>query len=71
MRRLVRSRAYARTRAVTGALFIALGAAIVVRTLLMLGLDLREIPALVLGAALIVLGLLRVRDYATLRRTVR
>ena len=71
MRRLVRSPGYARVRAVTGSLFIVFGAVIVIRSVAMLGLDAREIPALVLGAALIGLGALRLRDLRRLGATQR
>jgi len=63
VRQIVRSRAYARARAVSGTLFIVLGAAILIRTVVSLGVELREVPALVLGCALVGLGALRLRDY--------
>jgi hypothetical protein len=68
MKRFTQSASYARLRAVTGVLFIALGLAIVVRTVAILGFDLRGIGPLVMGAALVALGAFRLRDYAAVRR---
>jgi len=69
MRRFAQSRAYLRVRAFTGSLFIAFGAAIIVRTVLAVHVDMRAIPALVLGLALVALGTLRLRDYVRLRKS--
>jgi hypothetical protein len=63
MKRFVRSDAFARTRAVTGTLFIALGAAIVVRTFAKTGLAWTVTPSVVLGGAMILLGIVRIRDF--------
>jgi hypothetical protein len=67
VRRFAQSRSYLRIRAFTGAMFVAFGAVIVVRTLLVVHLDLKAIPALVLGLALVALGTIRLRDYLRLR----
>jgi hypothetical protein len=63
VRRFARSPGYLRFRAILGALYAMLGAILLVRTFAAFGLRLTEIPALVLGGALITLGTLRVRDY--------
>jgi hypothetical protein len=66
----VRSRAYVRARVVTGCLFIGFGLTILVRSVLVAGWDVRALIApLVLGAALVALGVLRIRDFLSLRRT--
>ncbi|MBD5606232.1 MAG: hypothetical protein IAI48_14270 [Candidatus Eremiobacteraeota bacterium] len=68
MKRLVRSEGYARARLVTGALFVVLGIAVIVRTFAAAGLSGQAIPACVLGLAMILLGGFRFRDYAAARR---
>ena len=67
MNRFVRSPAYVKVRAVTGTIFFALGALIVVRTVATIGLGLPALVPLVMGAALMGLGALRVRDFLRLR----
>ncbi|MBD5635358.1 MAG: hypothetical protein IAI49_12845 [Candidatus Eremiobacteraeota bacterium] len=69
MRNFARSEGYAKARLVTGTLFALLGATLVVRTLLLVGADAKAIPALVLGGAMIALGVLRFRDYRAARRS--
>jgi hypothetical protein len=68
MRRLVRSEGYARARLVTGTLFAVLGVAIVARTIAAAGLGWADLPAFVLGAAMIALALVRFREYVAARR---
>ncbi len=63
MRKFVRSSAYVRARLVTGALFIAFGIVIFVRTASDVGANASAIPAYVLGAAMLALGAFRWRDY--------
>jgi hypothetical protein len=67
MRRFARSYGYLRLRAVLGALYAMLGIILLFRTFSVFGLRLTEIPAVVLGIALISLGSMRVRDYVTRR----
>ncbi len=67
MKRFVRSEGYARARLVSGALFMFLGAAMIVRSALTVGANWKLLPAFVLGAAMIVLGGLRYRDYLAMR----
>ena len=67
MNRFVRSAAYVKTRAVTGAIFIVLGAVLIWRTVSIAGLGVPSIAPIVLGLALAGLGVLRVRDYLRLR----
>jgi hypothetical protein len=67
MTRFTRGPAYVRLRAVTGTLFIVFGVAIVVRTLVLFGVGLFSIAPLVMGVALVGLGVLRLRDYLRLR----
>ena len=62
------SEGYARARLVTGTLFAVLGAAIVVRTIAAAGLSWADLPAFVLGAAMVALALVRFRDYIAARR---
>ncbi len=62
------SEGYARARLVTGALFAVLGAAIVVRTIAAAGLNWADLPAFVLGAAMIGLAVIRFRDYVAAKR---
>jgi hypothetical protein len=64
----VRSEAYARARLVTGTLFAVLGAAIIVRTIAAAGLSWADLPAFVLGAAMIALAVVRCREYAAAKR---
>jgi len=68
VKRFVRSETFARTRLVTGGLFILLGIAIVVRTVAEVGLVGAAVPAYVLGGAMIALGAFRFRDYRAMRR---
>jgi hypothetical protein len=68
MKRFVRSAAYMRMRAVTGSLFVLFGITIVVRTVAVIGFDGRAIVPLVMGAALLALGTIRLREYLILRR---
>jgi hypothetical protein len=67
MKRFVCSEGYARARLVSGALFVILGAVVIVRTLAVTGASLSALPACVLGAAMIALGSLRYRDYLAAR----
>ncbi|GAC1476228.1 MAG: hypothetical protein PVSMB8_02990 [Vulcanimicrobiaceae bacterium] len=64
----MRSDAYVRARLVTGALFVAFGIAIVVRTATEVGPDPKAVPAYVLGAAMAALGAFRMRDYARAKK---
>jgi hypothetical protein len=68
VRNLVRSEGYARARLVTGSIAAVLGAILIARTLASTGLSFKVIPACVLGAAMIALGIVRFRDYAAARR---
>jgi len=65
--RFVRSPGYVKVRAFSGGLFIVLGAVILVRTVLIIGIGLAAIAPLVMGIALVGLGALRWRDYLRLR----
>ncbi|GAC1308150.1 MAG: hypothetical protein NVSMB21_13050 [Vulcanimicrobiaceae bacterium] len=71
MKKFVRGETFARARLVSGALFVLLGIAIVVRTIAEVGLSGSAIPAYVLGTAMIALGAFRFRDYMALRRRTR
>ena len=62
MNRLNNNPAYTRVRGVFGLLFIGLGAAIVFQIAHGVGLRLEAIPGLLLGAAMIVLGYVRIRN---------
>lgn len=66
MRKLVASSGYQRFRALLGAGFIVLGAVTVWRSLALAGLGTQSIPSLVLGAAMIALGVIRLRDFLAL-----
>jgi hypothetical protein len=66
MRKLVRSSGYQRLRALLGAGFIVLGAVVLYRTVAIAGIGTKSIPSFVLGAAMIALGALRLRDYLAL-----
>lgn len=63
MRKLVRSSGYQRFRALLGAGFIVLGAITLYRTVAIAGVGTHSIPSFVLGAAMIALGVLRLRDF--------
>jgi hypothetical protein len=65
--KFTRGPAYLRLRAVTGTLFVVLGLAILIRTVASFGIGLVSVAPLVLGAALVALGTLRVRDYVRFR----
>jgi uncharacterized membrane protein len=67
VRRFAQSYGYLRFRALLGSLYAILGVVLLVRTFGAFGLRFTEIPAVVLGLALIALGSLRVRDYLTRR----
>lgn len=67
MRRFVRSEGYARGRLFTGALFVLLGATVFYRTLAATGPAAPAIPGCVLGAAMMLLGGFRFRDYFAAR----
>lgn len=68
MKRFVRSETYVRARLVTGALFILLGASILVRTIAETGVQFKALPAYVLGLAMVALGAFRFRDFIAARR---
>jgi hypothetical protein len=65
---LQRSKGYARFKAVNGALFIVLGAAIVVRMLTGIGLRFEAVPGLILGLAMLGLGAHRTYLILQMRR---
>ncbi len=69
MKRIVRSPGYARAKLVNGLLFGALGLVVAYRTLAAIGIGWRSLPGLVFGSALLTLALVRLRDYAAVRRT--
>ena len=68
MRRVIRSRGYARARLANAVLFAILGAVVLYRTLAAAGLAPAAIPGCVLGLAMIGLGAFRLRDYVAARR---
>jgi hypothetical protein len=61
MRRLVRSKGYGRVRFALGFLYVAFGTLIIAKVLSGWGLRLETLAGLVLGAAMIGLGVLRIR----------
>lgn len=63
MRGFVRSAAYVRVRAVIGIACVVLGAGIIGRTLPAIGFVREAVTPVVLGAALIGLGIMRIREY--------
>jgi len=63
MKQFVRSEGYARARLVSAALFVVLGAVVVVRTAAATGATFAAVPAYALGSAMIALGVFRYRDY--------
>lgn len=69
MRNFSQSLGYLRLRAVFGALYAVFGIIIIVRSCGAFGLGTAQLPAFVLGLALIGLGSMRVRDYFVLRRS--
>ena len=69
MKRVVRSRGYARLRLVNAAIFGVLGLAIVARTIAAVGLSFALIPGIVLGLAMLALACVRFRDYRAAGRT--
>jgi hypothetical protein len=71
MRKLVRSTGYQRFRALLGAGFIVLGAVLLYRTVAITGIGTKSIPSFVLGAAMIALGVLRLRDFLALTASGR
>jgi hypothetical protein len=68
MKRIVRSRGYARLRLVNASVFAVLGLAIVARTVTSVGLSLAVVPGIVLGLAMLALAYVRFRDYRDARR---
>jgi hypothetical protein len=71
MRRVVRSRTYARARLVTGTIAAALGIVLIARTAAAVGAAAQAIPAYVLGAALVGLAAVRFREYAQATRAAK
>ncbi len=67
MNRFVRGPGYAKIRLVSGTLFIALGVLLIVRTATTIGLAATAIVPLVLGFAMIGLGVVRWREYLRYR----
>ncbi len=67
MRRIVSSTGYQRLRALLGAGFIVLGAVTLWRSIALAGIGTQTIPSLVLGTAMIALGVVRLRDFIALR----
>jgi hypothetical protein len=67
MRNVVRSAGFARTRVGIGAVGAVLGLVVIYRTAASVGLDWRGLPAYVLGAALVALGVVRWREYRAAR----
>jgi len=67
MNRFVRSDVYTRIRLASGGLFICLGATVVVRTLMSVGLVSAAVPAYVLGGAMVALGAVRIRYFLATR----
>jgi uncharacterized membrane protein HdeD (DUF308 family) len=63
LNRFVRGAGYAKVRLVSGTLFIALGLVLIVRTATTIGLAATAIVPLVLGFAMIGLGVVRWREY--------
>jgi hypothetical protein len=62
---------YVRMRAALGILYVLLGTVVLARTCIPLSdLSLAKIPALALGAALVGLGILRVRDFLLQRNSL-
>jgi hypothetical protein len=61
MKRLVRSKGYARVRFSLGFLYVGFGALIIAQMLRGVGLRFEALPGLVLGAAMIGLGGMRIR----------
>jgi hypothetical protein len=71
VRKLVRSAGYQRVRALLGAGFIVLGVVLLYRTVALTGIGTKSIPSFVLGAAMIALGVLRLRDFLALSASTR
>ena len=69
MRKVVRSRGYARIRAIFGLLFIALGAVIAMRSFTLVGLVPQAIPSYILAVMLAALGAWRIREFLISRGT--
>ncbi len=65
MNRLTGSRTYTRARGAFGVLFIGLGAVIVFQIAHGVGFRLEAAPGILLGAAMIVLGYVRIRAAMT------
>jgi len=65
---MTRSLGYARFRLASAVLFAAFGVAIFVRMFSVGGPWFGKIPGLVLGVAMVALGLVRWRDYLAFRR---
>jgi len=71
MRRFTQSANYVRVRAALGIFYVLLGTVVIARTCAPLSnLSLAKIPPLALGAALIGLGVLRVRDFLSRRNSL-
>ena len=71
MNRFVSGRGYAKVRLVSGTLFIALGVVLIVRTATTIGLAATAIVPLVLGFAMIGLGVVRWREYLRIRKSAQ
>jgi hypothetical protein len=71
MRRFSNSSAFARMRLVNGAIFIALGGVIAVRTIVESGPPVTKVTSFVLAGAMAALGAFRLRSYFQLRAQER
>jgi hypothetical protein len=60
---MTRTEGYARARVIIGLIGGVLGLVIVARTVASVGFDWKALPAYVLGAALVALGITRWREY--------
>jgi hypothetical protein len=61
VKRLTQSRGYAVVRGIIGVFFVGFGILIAVQILMKVGLRLEALPGVALGAAMIALGIVRIR----------
>ncbi len=71
MRRLSLTPGYARFRLALGILFVLLGVAIIYRTIAAVGLRWEDGPSVILSAALVVLGVIRIQQSLSILRSPR
>jgi hypothetical protein len=70
VRRVVASAGYARFKLVLGLVYAVIGIAIIAKSIAAVGMSTKLVPSIALGAALIALGIVRLRDFRAIRKAI-